>query len=546
MYSRAARVTELSSGSTNDSVGPGAYNIDNSKNTKQDSYAPFMSLCSRSSMFESKEFSPGPGQYDIAASKIPVPGGQSLQNHSRRFEEFESYAPGPGAYNITQTHKPSPQRKNKRVKTVFPSSGVPSIPCPGQAFGFEENKHGVLCRHPPPNTDHTIGPAFYCPKQIEQQCKGVPFSRMTEKRADLKIVEGPGPGHYCPEQNHSVLYENVNLKRDLNCRAELQVPRYHEILAMKEEKNGVPGPGQYDVKGQFEKFSDSHSATSRAPFMSHTPRFTFVKDVAPPVGCYHDPRSALETVKKPTGNKTRPFNLTAARFISDTRTHSTPGPGAYDVFDLGMAQESMKKVCVERGRKAAFGSTEKRKLQFINKQQSTPGPAHYTVEKEGEIFYKQKPTAAFRSNTDRLSTPAKVSPPASCYNVREAFEAVSGRRQTSKPCTDAARKRQNSFLTSAPRDSAFLCQDTQLPGPGQYTPEVNSTPKLALIASRSDRFKEFKNTTPGPGTYTLSPAVLDTVLKGTFNVTLQNPLMSHVQAPAPQVTMATNFTISSV
>ncbi|KAI4893609.1 hypothetical protein NFI96_013775 [Prochilodus magdalenae] len=446
MYSRAPRVTELSSrGSTSSAVGPGAYqSINNNNNNKQDSYAPFLSLSGRLSVFDSASgISPGPGHYDVGVVRVrscsvntgseftvlrlcndsgvqqevtkgaaPVPGGQSLQNRSRRFEESESDVPGPGAYNITQTpgHKPNPaslkgsERTSKvwitdtnphltvtlqGVRLLFHSE-APSIPSPGQAFGYEENQHGTLCRHNPPTSDHTLGPAYYSPAQTEQRFKGVAFSRMTEKRAELKVVEGPGPGHYCPDDvcvcvDHSVYYENVNMRRDMSSRAELQVPRYHQLLTLQEEKKGVPGPGQYDLKGQFEKYTDPPAA-SRPPFLSQTPA---TKQVAPPVGWYSDPRCALESLKKPGGVKRSPFSHTAARFTPENRKSTTPVcvcvlvcPGAYDVFELGLAHDSQRKAHLESRRKGGFGCSAERTLQFINKEQPSPGPSHYTVRVE--------------------------------------------------------------------------------------------------------------------------------------------------------------------
>lgn len=38
---------------------------------------------------------------------------------------------------------------------------APSIPTPGQAYGFEENEDGTLRRQEPPDRDKSIGPAFY-------------------------------------------------------------------------------------------------------------------------------------------------------------------------------------------------------------------------------------------------------------------------------------------------------------------------------------------------------------------------------------------------
>merc|ERR1712224_889511 len=57
-----------------------------------------------------------------------------------------------------------------------------------------------------------------------------------------------------------------------------------------------------------------------------------------------------------------------------------------------------------------------------------------------------------------------------------------------------------------------------------YTKQQQNDTKLALIVSRDDRFKDIKNYAPGPGTYHLSPLIDSTVLKGTYNVTLNNPV----------------------
>ncbi|KAB5515300.1 hypothetical protein PHYPO_G00250260 [Pangasianodon hypophthalmus] len=551
MYSRARRVTDLCPGSASTAnVGPGSYSIQSSAPERTESFAPFLSLSSRHSVFDrldSEQCSPGPAHYNGVRTWAPVPGGHSLQSRSRRFEEVESNIPGPGTYDVIQPcgkklhPPPTPYRGIKCVRSLFHST--PSIPSPSQAFGYEENEQGELCMQKPPRTDQSLGPAYYSPIQVDPMYKGIQFGRMTGKRTEMKVVEGPGPGQYHPEEDHSVCYENVNLKRELKSQAELQIPRYHELLTLQANKQGVPGPGQYDVKGQFEK---SNGVTvSRPAFMSHTPRFCSVKNVAPPVGSYNDPRCALEGLKKCSGVKKSPFNITAARFIPENRKNTTPGPGAYNVFDYGLASESLKKAHLEGKRTGGFGSTAKRTTIFISRT-TEPGPTNYMVEKKSEEFYKQQPTAVFKSAMERLPAPlvAKDTPSPSSYNVQEAYDKMYGQGQRGEPRTKAARKRQSCFLSTAPRSASFQ-YDHHVPGPGHYSPDIKSSQKFALIGSNEDRFKQPKDTAPGPGAYMLSPTFSETLLKRSFNVTLQNPMMLHALAPPPQQAMEASLSFTT-
>ncbi|XP_058231510.1 sperm-tail PG-rich repeat-containing protein 2 isoform X2 [Hemibagrus wyckioides] len=520
MYCRARRVTDLCSASAStDNVGPGSYNVQRSAPERTVSFAPFLSLSSRPSVFDSgdsDQCSPGPAHYNGVLTWAPVPGGHSLQNRSRRFEEADANIPGPGTYDIIQPwgqkrHLPTtPDRGIKCVRWLFHSA--PSIPSPSQAFGYEENEQGDLYMQKPPRTDQSLGPAYYSPTQIEPKYKGVHFGQMTGKRTEMKVGQGPGPGHYHPEEDHSVFYENVNLKREMKSQGVLQIPRYPELLILQANKKGVPGPGQYDIKGQFEK--SIGVGVSSPAFMSHTARFCSMKDVAPPVGSYNDPRCALESLNKHNGVKRSPFNLTASRFIPQHRKNTTPGPGAYNMFDYGLANESLKKAQLEGKRVGGFGSTAKRSTIFIGRT-TEPGPTHY------------------------MDMPSPSS-----YNVREAYDKMFGQGGHGEPRTKAARKRQSSFLSTAPRSSSFH-HDAHLPGPGHYSPHIMSNSQFALIGFNEDRFKQPKNLTPGPGAYTLSPTFSDPLLKQSFNVTLQIPMMSHTLTRPPQQAMEAALSFTS-
>ncbi|XP_076448742.1 sperm-tail PG-rich repeat-containing protein 2-like [Babylonia areolata] len=115
------------------------------------------------------------------------------------------------------------------------------------------------------------------------------------------------------------------------------------------------------------------------------------------------------------------------------------------------------------------------------------------------------------------------------YEVVKSYDRSQVHTEMAKPRTLAASLKHSSFVCCAPRFQAGNRQ--AVPGPGTYECKETLRKKRAPIVSTDQRFQYRVNNFPGPGTYEFTPAVRDSILKGTFNVTLNNPLMAPPSSP---------------
>ncbi|KAM7113279.1 sperm-tail PG-rich repeat-containing protein 2 [Ciconia maguari] len=94
------------------------------------------------------------------------------------------------------------------------------------------------------------------------------LTRCLGKAATARVGTGGGGGYlpchgpravktFTANPETALHYENVNNKKEGKKKYELFIPRYHEVIELQEEKEGFPGPGQYEMKSQFQKRENS-------------------------------------------------------------------------------------------------------------------------------------------------------------------------------------------------------------------------------------------------------------------------------------------------
>ncbi|XP_045140224.1 sperm-tail PG-rich repeat-containing protein 2 [Echinops telfairi] len=547
MYDRAPRLLKLTEGSgTEDCVGPGSYQVPFLKQQVTGGYAPFLSLTNRESYFtvgcNNEKAVPGPGHYNVSKAQFDVKGGRSLQYSDKRFKRFISDGPGPACYDqsyprkIHFKNKKIPednghfQWKNSRALSSFRTIDVPSIPSCERAYGYHINEDDTIIKHFPPTHDSTLGPAFYKPQydvfNATSKYKGIHFSNSSGRR-DLPPKQGPGPGHYEIGQEKTPHYENINIKKEQQQDCSSYFPRFYDVIISQEEKKGVPGPGRYDIKSQFQKTeSMTPDANEASPaFLSQSQRFVPMKSITPAPGTYNVPQSTIKSSKKTPGLKMSAFGQTAARFTQEFETEEMPGPGFYNVLNSTIA-DNVKNICLGNKKNSAFGSSVPRTLILVQKEAlAVPGPAEYQVsEIPEELPDLTNQYAVFLSRTERIpKQPDKCIPAPGRYDVQKSYDMSQGKQKYMPPRSLVAKRKHSSFLSAAPRCSEKIKDG---PGPATYNPTLKRSCFIPAFVKTSKRFEDCKVITPGPATYELSPFLRHSVLKRTFNVTLPNPTVN--------------------
>ncbi|XP_008759742.2 sperm-tail PG-rich repeat-containing protein 2 isoform X1 [Rattus norvegicus] len=532
MYDRAPRWLDLANrGSTEEHVGPGTYQVPFPKQQATGCYAPFLSLSSKKDAYvvssDPGKAVPGPAHYNVSQAQYKIKGGRTLQNREKRFKKLISDGPGPASYDCPYLGTLCIRIRQKicRKPAVSRSLDIPSIPSSGKSHGYHLNEDDTIMRRTPPSSDKTMGPAYYNPQfdypKASLKYKGVNFGIATGRQELLKY-SGPGPGHYDIIQKRKLRYENINIKRDQEHYCYSYVPRLYEEIALQEEKKGVPGPGKYNIKSQFDHIKSMSTIVDASSllFFPETERFEPIKSSTPAPGTYNETRTAFKVPKKRSGLFS-PFGQRAARFTEDYKAHELPGPGFYDI-STNIVKAQVKKPHLKKKMKTGFGSSVPRALFAVQEKAfAGPGPSDYQVVRgiHDELPNLMNKYAAFLSREERTTPVQEMSLPApGCYDVQKSYDMSQVQHNYMPPRSSVAKQRHSSFLSAAPR---CLGKISDGPGPATYNPILMKSGAIISFVKAPRRFEEFQDKfSPGPTTYELSPFFRHSLLKRTYNVTL--------------------------
>ncbi|OMJ81022.1 hypothetical protein SteCoe_18583 [Stentor coeruleus] len=376
--------------------------------------------------------------------------------------------PGPGNYNPSVSKfENSP---NYRIGTSSRESLKPSgTPGPGTyeskstIINKPAPKIGTSQRPPLNDAIETPGPGTY---QIRPTTIEGPKYTMTSRRSTSKINSSPGPGHYDQSLN------------EVNSRE--KAPSYKIGTSSRTERPNsayIPGPGQYTATSRDKGPSWGFGSQSRDNI--------FKIDVPGP-GTYSSPNTLSKRGCSMTGRK------------PDSPLNSNPGPGSYNpssttrpkspMWSLGKSPRGdftarsravpgpgTYSPNISLGKTApVFGSSSRPPLSNVT---DTPGPGEYNaIPKNTTPSYTMRPrTATQRKNYG--PGPGQYNPSASCCD----FKWTIGKEQKGMDLS--------------------LVKTMSVPGPGYYnTSKGLGGPKWGF--GSEPRGKEYKNSNPGPGSYT--------------------------------------------
>ncbi|KAJ8958928.1 hypothetical protein NQ318_019698 [Aromia moschata] len=444
-------------------------------------------------------------------------GGSTPRNRAQRFVYQESDTPGPSDYDakppkcVQVDPRPIPGKGRLyacRVPFTIHAS-APSIPTEVDANGYDLDEDGNIVKIPLDERDKSIGPAYY--KMVSEKkdlhiivtvkivqsevhntishaksstfCefyRGCKWSNRSSKRSPPKVDETPGPGAYDVQLPKCRKTREEDEFREM-ARLFSFVPRFTEAQQLRVQKEGLPGPADYDIRKY--KLCDGCPGIHPRPFIVGSERFKPSVSDTPSPDTYH-----VATVEYPVSKKFIPFSVQSSRF-GGKKPVVTPGPGSYEI-ESPINEKLRRKKNMFAIFEPPFNQTSPRDMSCVKKDAHfTPSPADYTLNGEGKC--KIHPTSIFKSKVERVKKTCKsktVSP--AHYDAIEGFRKIRDPRSHNVVGV--------SFNSTSERKK--ITENLENPGPADYLSQGDIKGKCYVIPV-SPRFRDLYADLPGPGAY---------------------------------------------
>mmetsp|Transcript_20544 Transcript_20544/g.33470 ORF Transcript_20544/g.33470 Transcript_20544/m.33470 type:complete len:614 (-) Transcript_20544:1598-3439(-) len=480
--------------------GPGHYDYVSGERKLRDraqakSKAPFSSTSRRKGPVDVKRThtTPGPGSYKTEDVKVGTPAmgcNTAFRSRTARLDgrpDEKTYYPGPGSYDLqnlglgvkkARVAQATVERQVKSSDLWVREPTAPSIPVGAQTYGYDIEGTGRL-------------------RQRRAQ---------SAKQIRNAQGEGPGPGHYNP-QEHVLSTKAASTKGpDISKYASRDTCRINPV--------STPGPGEYDHDIQ----SISHERyvvnpalmefikpAQHSAFASKTKRGFFLQDNAktPGPGSY---KVSSPTCDNKPAYVSNHLGSTTKRFQEKQLDNDNPGPGAYTVTTSDF-------VNTWRGR--CGGSRQNTRVKHVSskKQERTkpldgPGVGSYNIpgmadelkQKMSQVPKAKKKSSAFGSSSRRFSlkqASENQSLESALVSSLENGTDLSDSTFGARPSLREASRRQVGVLSSGGCKSVFLSRSkrsgdsikkaTQGPDPGAY--ETAQFHSIAASVSQAKRGK---------------------------------------------------------
>ncbi|XP_010223140.1 PREDICTED: sperm-tail PG-rich repeat-containing protein 2 [Tinamus guttatus] len=448
----------------------------------------------------------GPAYYrplfDASYSTLKYKGIHFGNLTGKRYEFKPQEGPGPGQYDLTQ--EVALCNENVNIKKEEKKRNVLFIPRYHEAIELEEEKKRFL-----PVRSITPAPGTYNETHMALESlnrtsgvKKIPFGQSAVRcTQDFRVEKTPGPAFY-NILNHSIENESIKsmylayIKRAAFGSSAPRCLRLHE-----EEEFCTPGPADY----QFPSTPDSRVLQSRG--LKAVCRLDMAEQR------FLQVLGLRELTKKGAVGRDEPRRAHALGLLSALLCCEKPTTLSGNQRGVAGVAQGCSDVC-RRSRRGAVSSSppvcslsRAKKLAWSSEMLATAGPVgsecqrcQHRVNKSTEKPHKPQKSLPCILTREKRPTVAMEVPPPGYYEVQKSYEKTHGKSCYMSPRTALAKKKQGSFLSSAPRYSLFVA-DRDIPGPGTYNPVMSSTSHISAYISKLERFKEPKENTPGPGAY---------------------------------------------